>query len=145
MFMVFPVPVSLFCKVSKLLLAFLRMVLAILFTVAELRVRVPVVVELLPIVRARVLALVTSIAPMLRDAVFILIPAVVAVPALANWAMLVVSQAPEAVSGFQLVSVYQAVEPAEAPASQVIVWPEAVEKIASSALQAAARNRGSFD
>ena len=85
-----------------------------------MRVRVPTVGELLPIVNARVRAEVISIAPMLKDAVPMFIPAVVAVPELANWATSVVSHAPEAVFGVQLVLVYHAVEAPALP--QTMVW-----------------------
>jgi hypothetical protein len=62
-----------------------------------------------PIVNALVLAAVTSICPMERDAVPIFIPAVVAVPEFRNSATLPVSQAPEAVLGLQFPAVYHAV------------------------------------
>jgi hypothetical protein len=57
---------------------------AIELIVALLSVKFPTVVEELPIVKARVRADKTSIAPMERAAVPMLIPAVVAVPLLLN-------------------------------------------------------------
>lgn len=108
-FIVFPVPVSLSCSVNRKPLLFLSITFETLFTVVPFSVKLPFVEEL-PIVNARVLAEVTSIAPIDKEAVPILIPAVVAVPVFANCAMLEVNHAPDAVLGDQLAAVYQAVD-----------------------------------
>jgi hypothetical protein len=84
MFMVLPVPVSLSCNVKLEALAFLKMELLTALTVIPFNVNVPTVVDEFPIVKFLVRALVTSIAPNEREAVFMFIPAVVAVPVLAN-------------------------------------------------------------
>ena len=86
-----------------------RMVLEVALTTAPFRVSVPDVTTLLPILNTLPLSEVTSIAPIERLAVPILIPAVVAVPALLNWAILEVVQAFDAVDGDQFPEVYQAV------------------------------------
>lgn len=85
------------------------MVFGMVFTVVPLRVSDPDVVELFPIVSALVRAEVTSTAPIDSEAVFMLMPAVVADPALANCTRSAVVQAPEAVLGLQLPAVYHAV------------------------------------
>jgi hypothetical protein len=110
-FIVLPDPVSLFCRVSVLLLELRRITLETPFTVAPFNVKFPEVDELLPMVKFRVLADVTSIAPIERALVSILIPAVFAVPAFAKVATSEVVHAPEAVEGLQFAAVYQAVEP----------------------------------
>ena len=80
-----------------------------LLSVAPFNVRVPDVVELSPIIKARVRKVETSTAPIDKLAVPKLIPAVVAVPVLLNCATLLVVHAPEAVLGVQFVFVYHAV------------------------------------
>jgi hypothetical protein len=110
MFIVLPVPVSLFWRVSKDVEEFLRITFALVPAVAPFSVSVPTVALELPIVRTLVLAAVTSICPIERADVPIFIPAVVAVPAFWNSATLPVSQAPEAVLGVQFAAVYHAVE-----------------------------------
>ena len=113
-FIVLLEPVSLFCNVKSLPDAlFLRTVLFTLPTVAPFKVNVPVVADELPIVKARVLVPVIAIAPIDKELVPILIPAVVALPTLLNCATLAVVHAPAAVFGDQLVFVYQAVEAPE--------------------------------
>ena len=76
---VLPLPVSLFCRVSVEPLAFRKTTLLTLFKVAPLSVTLPLVPELFPMVRVRVRTEVTSIAPIERAEVPILIPDVEAV------------------------------------------------------------------
>src|SRR5438045_7568188 len=76
---------------------------------APFRVSVPAVAELLPMVNLRVRSEVISIAPIDSGAVAILIPAVIALPALLNWAMWVVVHWAAEVLGVQFVFVYQGV------------------------------------
>jgi hypothetical protein len=85
------------------------MVLETEFTEAPFNVNVPIVEEEFPIVSTLVRDEDTSIAPIEREDVPILIPAVVAIPVLLNCAILQVFQSLEVKLGVQLVLVYHAV------------------------------------
>ena len=78
-FMVLPVPVSLFWRVSRLPLALRRMTSLTLLTLVPFKVREPLPEEL-PMVSARARVLSTLIAPIDNDPLPILMPAVVALP-----------------------------------------------------------------
>ena len=109
-FIVFPLPVSLFCSVSKEGPAFRKITFGWPLTVAPFSVSVPAAVELLPIINWRLRTEVTSIAPIESDDVAILMPAVIVLPALLNWATSVDVHSAAAVFGVQFEFWYQAVE-----------------------------------
>lgn len=120
---VFPVPVSLFCRVKSLAFElFLRIVLATLLMVAPFNVKFPAVPDELPIVRPLVLENVISIEPIDKAEVPILIPAVVADPVLLNCATLAVVHEADVVLGDQFPAVYQAVPAPELLQEMVWLW-----------------------
>lgn len=124
-----PVAPTLLWRVRTLPLsaAVRRMTFAVPFTVVPLRLRTPAKpVLLLPIAKVLLRWLETSMAPIDKVDVPRLIPAVVAVPDLLNWAMSVVFQAVEPVLGDQLPAVYHAVELPVLPHAIVaapVCWP----------------------